>query len=225
MMFPMGRWYLNSFHPLVTTDQGLSATEKFRLPPFIDGSIRREPDFEHPMPGISCLCRAGKFAPRLGRGDTVVYLAVKRRYGGATAHRRLVAILRVKEVLESHDDAAAWYCQHRLPLPSNCMAKGNACVPIARSHGQSPCQCIRGDAMRQRLWDREYSNRARRFPAYRVCVPLFIECTWSAPVVADANLVRAFRRIPGTQNPGVVDERMCMDFLRRLGIPAPLSCP
>ncbi len=219
----MARWYLNSFHPLVTTEQGLKASELFRLPPFIDGSIRREPDFMHTMPGISCLCRAGKFAPRLERGDTVMYLAVKRPYGSAAAHRRLVAILRVKEALESHADAEAWYLRHRLPLPSNCMAKGNACVPIARSHGKAACKGITGDAMRQRLWDLEYEKRARRFPPYRICSPCFTNCSWTAPAVSDDDLIKAFGRAPGTQNPGPLPERDCLKLLSLLGIPAPPS--
>ena len=56
----MPNYYLNSYAPLVSTAAGRKAWELHELPPFIDGSIRREPDLEHEFPSISCLCRAGK---------------------------------------------------------------------------------------------------------------------------------------------------------------------
>jgi len=38
--------YMSSFCPLICTDAGKQAAGKYKLPPFIDGSCRREPDFE-----------------------------------------------------------------------------------------------------------------------------------------------------------------------------------
>lgn len=132
----MGRWYLNTFHPLVATAYGRRACETHALDPFVDGSIRREPDFKHPRPGISCVCRASKFAPRLELGDTVIYLTVKDWFGGPLArHQRLVAVLRVDEVAATHEDAAARYRAGGLPLPSNCMVKSNASMPVEHSNG------------------------------------------------------------------------------------------
>jgi hypothetical protein len=72
-----GRCFLATFHPLIRTSRGRKAVQEYRLPPFIDGSCRREPDFESPFPSITAICRAGNFAPRLRVDDQVVYLTVK----------------------------------------------------------------------------------------------------------------------------------------------------
>ena len=42
----MGRLFLNTYAALVATPAGREASKRFGLPPFIDGSIRREPDLE-----------------------------------------------------------------------------------------------------------------------------------------------------------------------------------
>src|ERR1700683_5560370 len=110
------RAFLVSYTPLVATPHGRNAAAQFRLPPFIDGSIRREPDLEIDWPSISCLCRAGKFAPRLRVGDWVCYMTKKQ--GNM---RRLAAVLCVAHVFDSHAQAANWYNNHSLKLPSNCM--------------------------------------------------------------------------------------------------------
>ena len=44
------RIYLSSFYPLICTNKGRKAVEEFNLPPYIDGSCRREPDFENEYP-------------------------------------------------------------------------------------------------------------------------------------------------------------------------------
>jgi hypothetical protein len=48
-------WFYNSFRPLLNTREGRAAIERFGLPPFIDGSCRREPDFQSEFPSISGL--------------------------------------------------------------------------------------------------------------------------------------------------------------------------
>ncbi len=57
--------FLNSFRPLIRYPEGQQAILAFHLPPFIDYSCRREPDFMSTYPSISALCRVEKFAPRL----------------------------------------------------------------------------------------------------------------------------------------------------------------
>src|SRR5947209_124408 len=132
------RFFLNSYHPLVATRLGRDAARTHGIPPFVDGSIRREPDLEHEMPGISCLCRCDKFTPRLCPGDTVGYMTVKARYGGvAMLHRRLTAVLRVSKVFASHREAAAWYSGHGVPLPNNCLVPGNPAKRLDQSHGRN----------------------------------------------------------------------------------------
>ncbi|MCC5787224.1 MAG: hypothetical protein JJU33_11050 [Phycisphaerales bacterium] len=130
-------FYFVTFRPLVSTKAGREASERYSLPPFVDGSIRREPDFEHEMPAISCLCRGGNFAPRLLVGDHVAYATVKGRYDGHPAHRRLVAMLRVEGLFDSHEAAAAWYNAEGIALPNNLMVPGNKAKPLAHS--------VRGD--------------------------------------------------------------------------------
>jgi hypothetical protein len=96
------------------TPNGREAVKRFALPPFVDGSCRREPDFESEFPSISGLCRKAKFAPRLHVGDTAIYVTTKGGWG-----RRLVAVLRVRERFDSHAEAAEWYRELGLALPGN----------------------------------------------------------------------------------------------------------
>jgi hypothetical protein len=128
------RLFLVTYKPLVYTRFGRAASQRHAIPPFVDGSIRREPDLQHPVPAISCLCRADKFAPRLVVGDEVVYLTAKGRYGAeGRRHWRLTAHLRVVRLFDSHADAAGWYRAHGYELPNNCMVAGNEAVPLGHS--------------------------------------------------------------------------------------------
>lgn len=61
----MPRFYLVTYRPLAYSVAGRKAAEAHGIPPFVDGSIRREPDLESAYPSISCLCRTARFAPRL----------------------------------------------------------------------------------------------------------------------------------------------------------------
>lgn len=70
--------FLVAYRPLIHRRAGRVAAEQFHLPPFLDGSCRREPDLESAFPSISALCRGRNFAPRLRVGDLAAYLAAKR---------------------------------------------------------------------------------------------------------------------------------------------------
>lgn len=156
--------YLVTYRPLIRRAAGREAAVRFGLPPFIDGSCRREPDFESEVPSITALCRGANFAPRLHVGDTVAYLAVKARYPGESERRRrLTAVLRVEHRFSSHSDAAAWYRQEGLPLPSNCWVPGNPPVPYEQTVQDQPDL---------RAWDKGYRYRARRWPIFLVTRPL-----------------------------------------------------
>lgn len=76
----MGRLFFVTYRPLGCSPDGRDASERFSIPPLVDGSIRREPDLQHERPGISCLCRGKMFAPRLLVGDHVVYVTAKGGY-------------------------------------------------------------------------------------------------------------------------------------------------
>jgi hypothetical protein len=77
------RRFLATYRPLVKSRAGREAIRQHALLPFIDGSCRREPDFESRFPSIAAICRAGTFAPRLLVGDRIAYLTVKGKYVGA----------------------------------------------------------------------------------------------------------------------------------------------
>ncbi len=218
------RSFLNSYIPLVYTRAGQNASTARGIPPFVDGSIRREPDLQHPLPAITCLCRKDKFAPRLQPGDTVAYMTVKGRYGpDRLRHRRLTAVLRVNRVFRSHREAAEWYAACGMPLPSNCMVRGNGPKPLQESHRHHRHgACLQGEVLLRR-WDAAYRLRSLQFGAFVVCETLFKDLSWGAPVVEDGHLREAFGRLPGTQNPGVLPAGDLRKLLDLLGIPAVLS--
>jgi hypothetical protein len=220
----MARLFVNTYAPLVANAHGLRAAQQFRLQPFIDGSIRREPDLESAFPSITCLCRAGRFVPRLAVDDHVVYLTRKGRYGGLAPHWRLTAVLRVDRIFDRHEDAAAWYRSKGLPLPGNCMVPENPPVPVRLSHRKSEHKQD-DDEQWMRDWDVEYRRRARRHPRFLVCESLWRDLGWSAKVVHKKDLLAVFERVPGTQNPGALPISLLRPLLSRLAIAAPPSSP
>lgn len=216
--------YLVTFAPLAATPFGRKAVERYGLPPFIDGSIRREPDLEHAVPSISCLCRAGKFAPRLQVGDAIAYMTTKRTFGGGPNRRHLAAILRPQRLFDSHAEAAEWYRGQSLPLPSNCMVAGNEPQPLDRSHGIADNR--HPDlSERHRKWDQGYRYRARTYGRFIACEVVFRCLGWDAPVVHDADLKAVFGKKPGTQNPGRLPIDHVEPFMKRLQIAASPSSP
>lgn len=200
--------FLVVYRPLIDRRAGRIAAERFSLPPFLDGSCRREPDFESELPSISTLCRGRTFAPRVRVGDMAVYLATKRRYGGHSAsHWRLTAVLRVRERLDNHQQAAEWYRAHGLPVPSNCMVKENPPIPYEHTVQDSP----------EETWDRDYRARAWRCPVFLVTEPLFRELR-EPPVVTVQMMEDAFGRIPGLLTPPAYPEARVRGLLELAGV-------
>ncbi|WP_145414856.1 hypothetical protein [Paenibacillus xylanexedens] len=115
--------HLVTYYPMILKARGRKAIKKYQLKPYIDHSIRREPNFDHDYPGISALCRKSKLAPKLKIGDIVVYITVKGKHERDTErHHRLVAVLKVIEVCRDHETAAWWYQSRGYsPLPTNCI--------------------------------------------------------------------------------------------------------
>lgn len=70
---------------------------------YVDHSCRREPDFVHPNPMISGLCRLNKFAPKLRKGDVVVYLVNENK------KYRITAVLLVINTVSAHEEAEDLY--------------------------------------------------------------------------------------------------------------------
>ena len=217
----MPSFYLNSYAPLVASRAGRIASDEHGIPPFVDGSIRREPDLEHLFPSISCLCRADKFAPRLRVGDTVAYLTRKDGYGTGTSHRRITAVLQVQAVFACHGDAATWYRDQDLPLPNNCMVPSNAHKPLDQSHRLHKDGGVLDDAKLSRRWNGQYRLRASRFGTFVTCHALFRDLSWDAPLVGEDDLITAFGRVPGTRNPGTVPKDEFHFLLNLLDISVP----
>lgn len=190
--------FLNSFRPLARYSEGRQAVNKYNLPPFIDYSCRKEPDFLSKYPSISALCRVGKFAPRLHEGDIAVYITCKGDYLNVKyAHWRLVAILEVIKRFETHTDAALWYTSHGTSLPSNCMVTNNPPLPLEFT---APITEFGTDIRR---WDLAYQKRARQCSIFLACQPRFIEL-YNPPIITDDTMYDVFARIPGTQNPPAI---------------------
>jgi hypothetical protein len=185
-----GAVYVVKYRPLCSTAQGRTAVSRDRLPPYIDGSCRREPDLQSQYPSISCLCRGGQFAPKLVPGDRVVYIASKHsRLNLANQRvRAVVAILRIKKPFNNHQQAADWYSGEGLPLPSNCMVTGNAPEALDRTTGLSGCACG-ADELDE--WDRKYRARARKHRQFFACDTERLNL-YSPPVLDDDEFVGRF---------------------------------
>ena len=191
--------YLSSYRPLVMNGRGKSAICRFGIPPFVDYSCRREPDFESRFTSITALCRGSNFAPRLNESDIVIYMTVKGKYAGFDgSHRRLTAILKVIKRFESHQLAAEWYQDSGLDLPGNCMVRTNA--PLGLDETSNPDHYCSA-----RRWDALYWKRSREIGVFLACKPLFLELR-SPPVVSEEMLCAAFGRVPGTQNPPAIND-------------------
>lgn len=190
---------LASYRPLMQSWHGRKAITQFALPPFIDGSCRREPDFESAYPSISALCRAAKLAPRLDQGDEVIYITTK--CGNCWY---LVARLRVRDRFVSHAQAAAWYTSQGVQPPSNCMTSGTRPVPYEQTSGRWLSETeTRGTANVLAFWDGTYRKRARMHPIFLACDSVYHDL--HHPVKLTKNcFLRIFNRVPGTQNPPAI---------------------
>jgi len=203
---------LNTFRPLCHRPFGKEAIRNFGLKPFVDGSIRREPDFESPFPSITAICRGARCAPRLNERDRIVYMTTKVIYPPLENDaNRVVAFLEVVKRCESHEAAAAWYRNEGFPLPSNCLVEGNPPLPLERSAGFEPAVFKRiGKAKPERRqiltdhtyqeWDQEYLEKVRNWPVFIITKPLFLELK-NPPPVYEKELKQIFGRVPGTRTP------------------------
>lgn len=207
--------YLVSYKPLLFNKQGQKAIEEYQIPPYVDGSCRREPNFESEYPSITSLCRGEKFAPRLQAGDSVVYITVKKMYPPyKNAHWRLVAILNVIEKFETHQNAAEWYQSKGLKIPSNCMVNGNLPVEYEKTFGPIPANRfgqIEDKSEIIRLWDQRYKEKAQKSGTFLICKPMFLELH-NPPVLTDETLLEIFAKIPATRNPPKISEAQFKGF-------------
>jgi hypothetical protein len=165
---------------------------------------------EATWPGISAICRAGNFAPRLNEGDRIAYTTLRGRYGSLPPHWRLSALLLVARRFSSHEKAAAWYSAHASPPPQNCFVPATAPFPWDYTGGR-----LSGDLRRRclglppdkriQLWDATYRQRVKRWPVYLACRSLFVELR-EPPAITDRDWEACFGKRPATRNPQSLPE-------------------
>jgi len=208
--------HLITFRPLATTSQGRAASKKFGLPPYIDGSCRREPDLESAAPSISALCRGGRFAPRLSVGDCVLYITVKSSFGTTeAAHHKVIALLEVIEKFPSHSDASVWYKKNGIALPSNCMVTGNKPIEYEKTSGRNE----RGwkshsESARLIFWDGTYRKRSKEHGVFLACKSIW-QALHRPPMLLDSDFIEILGRVPGTQTPPIFPALKIHELLQR----------
>ena len=95
---------------------------------------------------------------------------------------------------DTHVDAAEWYRAKGLPLPSNCMVRGND--PLGVEHTAHPKRDLRE-------WDLGYWARTRKTGTFLACKAHYLElCV--PPVVTEEQLVGVFGKVPATRNPPAI---------------------
>ncbi len=204
-------YYLNSYRPLVFSRRGKSAIKEYGIPPYVDDSIRREPDFQSQFPSISAICRGVLFAPRLEESDTVVYITVKGNYPGRVGrHWRMTAILKVIRRFESHRQAAKWYEKKGVDLPSNCMVPENHPLNLDRTSNRDNWPTVQ-------RWDAVYRMRTNKTPVFLACEALFLELD-DPPVVTEELFYDVFAKIPATRNPPEISKEEFEKLTMRVGV-------
>ncbi len=180
------RFWINKYRPLAASKGGIRAADRAGEPLFVDASHRREPYLSEKLATISSICRGMQFAPRLRKGDAVVYLTTKLYAGDAQGSNRLTAVLELVEQFQSHEEAAAWLKRKGLPVPPNCLVEG--CDGLHRDFC-APCSTdTRHDA------EARYRSRVERYPVYFICCPLWLDLK-SPPIVTDAIMKRALGKV------------------------------
>ena len=203
--------YLTTYHPLVETSRGRAAVDTFGFPPYVDDSCRREPDFESQFPSITALCRRSKFAPRLWESDYIAYMTVKGEYPRlGERHWRLTAILRVDRRFETHSEAADWYRERGLSLPSNCIVDDNPPLELEMTGNRDRHPSVR-------FWDAIYRKRVRDYSMFLVTEPEFLDIT-DPPVLTDTMLQEIFGRVPVTRTPPRITGEQLEALMESVGI-------
>ncbi|HEY0158690.1 MAG TPA: hypothetical protein VGF28_15510 [Thermoanaerobaculia bacterium] len=206
------RSFLTTYRPLCRTRTGRQAIARHGLAPYVDGSCRREPDFESSYPAITALCRGRMFAPRLREGDRVAYVTKKGHYGGSAAHWRLVALLDVRHAFRSHEAAANWYRERGLSIPRNCIVSDTRPVALDETDGVMPAALRRHQDVLSperilSLWDKQYQARAEANPGVLVCEPIWVDVT-NPPEIHESDWLEWVGRVPATRTPPAISAEL-----------------
>ena len=212
--------FLNSFIPICINGFGIKNITENKLPNFIDGSCRREPDFQNLYPAITQLCRPGKLVPRLSVGDLVIYLTKLGNYGNPPAHWNFISILEVLSLQLNHCSAANYYLANNIPIAQNIICNHTAPFTLNMTHGLSGFP--NGNLNPNRIisiWNNSYISRANNFSK------VAITRVWKGhlhlnnpPQITRQMMMNIFDRIPGTQNPPKLTDVEWDNFRRILNI-------
>lgn len=165
----MSKIYLSSFYPLCSTRTGKKAIAKFNLYPFIDGSCRREPDFQNELPCITGLCRPG-FAEKLEIDDKIIYVTNKKGIGA----RKIIAELRVVRIFENHEKAADFYRSINKEIPNNLMATGSQPFDLDKTHRKMGWdEWVKSNNSLEQ-WNNEYIKRSKSNPIVIQCEIIYM---------------------------------------------------
>jgi hypothetical protein len=139
-------------------------------------------------------------------------MTVKYNYGQCSeAHYRVIGILEVIKSFNNHLSAAEWYRNNNLPLPSNCLVKGNPPVSIYKTIGLGQHEMNRISKMdkskKEKLfnaklngWDKKYWNKIETYPVFLICKCLFLDL-FNPPILTAKTLINIFGKIPATRTP------------------------
>jgi hypothetical protein len=190
----MQKKYLNSFNPLSINKIGLEAIEKNGFSRFIDGSCRREPDFENELPCITGLCRPG-FVEKLNAGDIVVYVTNKKGIG----IRKVIAVLEVIRSFENHRQAADWYLIENKTIPNNIMVEETKPFDLDKTHGLHGIKDKSDEIQLLKHWNLIYKFRSRKKQKVAQCKIIYKNLDF--PIILDEH---KFERKLTAQNPPIL---------------------
>jgi hypothetical protein len=221
---------LNSFRPLCWTELGLSAIEKYKLPPFIDASCRREPDFENPFPSISALCRQGQFAPHLQQNDIIAYITVGGDFKPHKQGHHLIAILQVEEVYGTHQIGQNEYKKANLPIPSNCMVEGNPPFDFDKTAGNFKTKSQQKTFIKRteeqkldigkrllKSWDEHYLEKSKKWECFVKTRPIYVNIH-NPTQILNSDFEYIFGKIPNTRTPNKISKKQLIELAKLVGI-------
>jgi hypothetical protein len=210
--------FLNSFTPLAFNKMGRGAANKNNLPLYIDGSCRREPDFENPKPAITQLCRPKKLINRLRNGDLIIYITRLGKYGTNEAHWKLISILEVINILPDHNSTLTFYTKHELPISQNIICNKTEPYSLDYTHGITEHnQPNINHAEVIKKWNLGYMLRARQYPEVAITQiwnnVLYLN---NPPIIDHLTMRSIFGRIPSTQTPPRLTEIEWNNFKKEM---------
>jgi hypothetical protein len=224
MHLSVGTIKLNSYRPLCSTLIGINAINRHKFPPFIDGSCRREPDFQNTYPSISALCRQGQFAPHLKVNDIIIYMTVGGQFQPYKLGHHLVAILLVKKVFATHQDGQIEYLNRKLQTPSNCMVQNNLPNDFDQTSGNfktkkqivtflSRSQQQQNQIGQNRIyhWDNDYLTKSIKWPCFIMTRPLYLNIH-NPTLISSKTFDTIFGKIPNTQTPNKLNTKQLQEL-------------